>query len=186
MSPFGFRGGGSMRPAGDTLGLQGIDTGPSQRVRQQAGDRAEAVADALHLACERAGVAVVRRVNSNLRLVRGGKGPRVVPTKKSTVDCWGVLRGGRAVAVEVKSCSTGRLDFDRLPPHQRAELERVDQLGGLALVLVVVGATMVCAVPWPVVRSAIEAGARSLGVGEVALHRCDPRRPYLAAFLEEA
>lgn len=179
-----FRGNGSLRKVGDTLGLQGIDLGPSQRVRQQAGDRAEAVADALHEACRRARVALVRRVNSNLRLVRGGAGPRVVPTKKSTIDCWGLLRGGRAVAVEVKSCSSGRLDFDRLPNHQRAELEEVDRLGGLALVLVVVGATMVCAVPWPSIRAAIEAGARGLGVGEVALYRCDPRRPYLEPFLE--
>lgn len=165
-------------------GLPGIELGPSQRVRQRAGDRAEAVADRLHALCERAGVALVRRVNSNLRLVRGGAGPRVVPTKKSTIDCWGVLRGGRALAIEVKSCSDGRLSFDRLPAHQRAELERVDQLGGLALVLVIVGSTMACAVPWAAIRAAIEAGAKGLGVGEVALYRCDPRRPYLEAFLE--
>lgn len=171
--------------------LPGVDLGPSQRVRQQAGDRAEAVADALHALCERMGVALVRRVNSNLRLVRGAGStgprgmPRVVPTKKSTIDCWGLLRGGRSVAVEVKSCSDGRLPFDRLPPHQRAELERVDQLGGLALVLVIVGGAA-HAVPWPAVRAAIEAGAKGLGAREVELYRCDPRRPYLEAFLEEA
>lgn len=164
--------------------LPGVDRGPSARVRQQAGDRAEAVADALHGVCERAGVALVRRVNSNLRLVRGPNGQaRTVPTKKSTVDCWGLLKNGRAVAIEVKSCSSGRLDLDRLPPHQRAELEAVEQLGGLALVLVVVGG-VAHAVPWAAVRAAIEAGARSLGVAEVEVYRCPPGRPYLEAFIE--
>lgn len=184
MTAFSSRGDGSMRPAGDTLGLQGIDPGPSQRVRQQAGDRAEAVADALHRACHLAGVAMVRRVSSNLRLVGGGKhGPRTVPTKKSTVDCWGTLRGGRSVAVEVKSCASGRLAFDRLPPHQRAELEEVDRLGGLALVLVIVG-TVAHAIPWRAIREALAQGRRGFGVGEVEVWRCDPRRPYLEPFLE--
>ena len=132
----------AMRQAGETLPLQGVDRGPSARVRQQAGDRAEAVA------------------------------------------CWGTLRGGRAVAIEVKSCSNGRLDLDRLPPHQRAELEAVEQIGGLALVLVVVGG-VAHAVPWAAVRAAIEAGARSLGVAEVEVYRCPPGRPYLQQFLGE-
>lgn len=163
--------------------LPGISTGPSQRVRQAAGDRAEAVADRMHEACGLARVALVRRVNSNLRLVSGGGGPRVVPTKKSTIDCWGVLRGGRCVAVEVKSCSSGRLDFDRLPPHQRSELESVEALGGLALVLVVVGLTAY-AIPWRAVRDAIEAGRKGFGPREIQVWRCDPRRPYLEAFSE--
>lgn len=154
--------------------LPGIDAGPSQRVRQQAGDRAEAVADALHGYCHRAGVALVRG---------GAGGPRTVPTRKSTVDCWGVLRGGRSVAVEVKSCASGRLDFARLPPHQRAELERVDQLGGLALVLVIVG-TDAYAIPWAAVRDAVAEGRKGFGASEVQVWRCDPRRPYLEAFLE--
>lgn len=184
MTAFSSRGDGSMRRAGDTLGLQGIDLGPSQRVRQQAGDRAEAVADQLHALCERAGVALVRRVNSNLRLVRGGSGrPQVVPTKKSTIDCWGLLKGGRAVAVEVKSCADGRLAFDRLPPHQRAELEAVEQLGGLALVLAIVG-TVAHAIPWRAIREALEQGRRGFGAAEVEIWRCDPRRPYLEPFLE--
>lgn len=167
----------------DQRALPGVDRGPSARVRQQAGDRAEAVADALHAVCERAGVAAVRRVNSNLRLVRGGGATRVVPTKKSTVDCWGLLRGGRAVAVEVKSCSSGRLDLDRLPAHQCAELAAVEQLGGLALVLVIVGG-VAHAVPWAAVAAAIAAGARSLSAAEVEVYRCPPGRPYLEPFLE--
>lgn len=166
-----------------TLALQGIDAGPSQRVRQQAGDRAEAVADALHDLCNRAGVAMVERVSSHLRLVRGKGGPRTVPTKKGTVDCLGTLRGGRSVAVEIKSCASGRLDFDRLPPHQRAKLERVEQLGGLALVLVIVGGAA-HAIPWRAIREALAQGRKGLGAGEVEFHRCDPRRPYLEPFLE--
>lgn len=163
--------------------LPGIDAGPSQRIRQQAGDRAEAVADALHALCNRAGVALVERVSSHLRLVRGARGPRTVATKKGTVDCLGVLRGGRAVAVEVKSCSDGRLAFDRLPPHQRAVLERIDQLGGLALVLVIVGGAA-HAIPWRAIREALAQGRKGLGVAEVQFYRCDPTRPYLEPFLE--
>lgn len=162
--------------------LPGVDRGPSARVRQQAGDRAEAVTDALHAVCRRAGVAKVVRVSSHLRLVGKGAGLRTVPTKKSTVDCLGVLRGGRAVAIEVKSCSSGRLDLDRLPAHQRAELAEVEQFGGVALVLVIVGG-VAHAVPWAAVSAAIAAGARSLGVAEVEVYRCPPGRPYLEQFL---
>jgi penicillin-binding protein-related factor A (putative recombinase) len=152
-------------------------------MRQQAGDRAEAVADALHALCNRAGVALVERVSSHLRLVRGAQGPRTVATKKGTVDCLGVLRGGRAVAIEIKSCASGRLDFDRLPPHQRAVLGRVEQLGGLALVLVVVGG-VAHAIPWRAIREALAEGRKGLGAKDVEFYRCDPRRPYLEPFLE--
>ena len=166
----------------DQTRLPGVPMGPSGRARQAAGDRAEAVADQMHLECRTAGVALVRRVNSNLRLVGGGKALRVVPTKKSTVDCWGALKGGRAVAVEIKSCSSGRLDFDVIKPHQRAELEELDRLGGLPLVLVIVG-QVGHAIPWADIRAALAEGKKSFGVREVEVYRCPPGRPYLKVFL---
>jgi hypothetical protein len=171
------------RPAPQQPHLAGIDPGPSARARQAAGDRAEARADALHARCERAGVAWVRRISTHLRIVSGG---RVVPTKKGTVDCLGMLRGGQAVAVEIKSCSDGRLAFDRLPPHQRKELAAVEQFGGLALVLVI-APLEVYAVPWSVIARAIEAGAcASLGPEALRPFRCDPREPYLAQWAAPA
>jgi Holliday junction resolvase len=148
------------------------------RTRQKAGDVAERYADTLHAICEQTGVAVVRRVSSHLRLVGAG---RVVAVQRSTVDCLGVLRGGRAVAVEVKSCADGRLRLSQLPDHQRAELAAVERAGGVALVLVVRPLPVAAfAVPWSVVARAAAEGRASLGPDELAPWLCDPRRAYLA------
>lgn len=157
------------------MALPGIDVGPSPRARVKAGDAAEGFVEHLHRVCELQGVARVARVSTHLRLVAGGK---VVPARKGTVDFLGCLRGGRMVAVEVKSCAAGRLDLDRLPPHQRAHLDAYDALGALALVLVVHGA-LAYAVPWPAVRAALLAGARSLGPVQLTPHQIDPRGAYL-------
>ena len=139
--------------------LDGIDPGPSARVRQSAGDDAERWAESVHRLCEVRGVAWVRQVSVHLRLVAGGK---VVPARAGTVDCLGVLRGGRALAIEVKSCADNRLALDRLPPQQRAHLGLVEKLGGVALVLIV-GPTHAWAVEWSRVARLIEAGAKTLG-----------------------
>ncbi|RYZ17300.1 MAG: hypothetical protein EOO70_02330 [Myxococcaceae bacterium] len=146
--------------------------------RQKAGDVAEKYVDTLHAICEQTGVAIVRRVSSHLRLVGGG---RAVATQRSTVDCLGVLRGGRAVAVEIKSCADGRLKLSQLPDHQRAELGAIERAGGLALVLVVQPFPVAAfAVPWSVVAQAAAAGQASLGPAELATWKCDPRKAYLA------
>ena len=142
---------------------------------------AERFVDTLHAICEQTGVAVVRRVSSHLRLVGGG---RVVATQRSTVDCLGVLKGGRAVAVEIKSCADGRLRLSQVPEHQRAELGAVERVGGVALVLVVRPLPVAAyAVPWSVVAKAAAAGQASLGPDELAPWLCDPRRPYLARWV---
>jgi len=137
--------------------LDGIDPGPSARVRQSAGDDAERWAESVHRLCEVRGVAWVRQVSVHLRLVAGGK---VVPARAGTVDCLGVLRGGRALAVEVKSCADNRLKLDRLPPQQRAHLALVEKLGGVALVLIV-GPKYAWAVEWSRIARLLEAGAKS-------------------------
>ena len=139
--------------------LAGIDPGPSARVRQAAGEDAERWVENLHRLCEIRGYAWVRQVSVHLRLVAGGK---VVPARAGTVDCLGVLRGGRALAIEVKSCADNRLALDRLPPQQRAHLGLVEKLGGVALVLIV-GPTHAWAVEWSRVARLIEAGAKTLG-----------------------
>ena len=139
--------------------LAGIDPGPSARVRQAAGEDTERWVENLHRLCEIRGYAWVRQVSVHLRLVAGGK---VVPARAGTVDCLGVLRGGRALAIEVKSCADNRLALDRLPPQQRAHLGLVEKLGGVALVLIV-GPTHAWAVEWSRVARLIEAGAKTLG-----------------------
>lgn len=158
----------------------GIDPGPSPRLRQASGEAAERRADQMHRACELAGIAVVRRVSSHLRLVAGGK---VVPAQRGTVDCLGVLTGGRGVAVEIKSCADRRLRLDRLPPHQRAELARWWDTGALALVLCLGPGLEAWAVPWASLEEALTLGRASLGPEELAPWACDPRRPYLERWL---
>lgn len=139
--------------------LAGIDPGPSARVRQRAGEETERWVEHLHQLCEVRGVAWVRQVSVHLRVVAGGK---VVPARAGTIDCLGVLRGGRAVGIEVKSCSANRLDFDRLPPQQRAHLATLDRLGGVALVLCV-GPLYAWAVPWGRIERLLAGGAKSAG-----------------------
>lgn len=137
--------------------LDGIDPGPSARVRQASGDNAEAWAEAVHKLCEVRGVAWVRQVAIHLRMVAGGK---VVPARAGTIDALGVLRGGRMVGVEVKSCASNRLDLSRLPPQQRAHLAQIEALGGVALVLIV-GPTHAWAVEWKRIARLLAAGAKS-------------------------
>lgn len=137
--------------------LDGIDPGPSARARQAAGDSAETWAETVHRLCEVRGVAWVRQVAAHLRVIAGGK---VVPAKAGTIDALGVLRGGRMVGVEVKSCSNNRLDLARLPPQQRAHLAKIEALGGVALVLLV-GPTHAFAVEWRRIARLLAAGSKS-------------------------
>lgn len=160
----------------------GIDPGPSAAVRQQAGQDAERWTEHLHRLCELRGVAWLRKIEAHLRPVAGG---RVVPVKAGTIDCLGVLRGGRALGVEIKSCSNNRLALDRLPVQQRAHLATIEAMGGVALVLIV-GPREAWAVEWRRIAALLEAGAKSLGCtpldswpDAVVIHRAQPHA-YLA------
>ena len=66
--------------------------------RQRTGLQAEKIAENMHEVCYLKGVARVVKVESSLKATNAG----FVHTRKSTVDCLGVLSGGRAVAVEIK------------------------------------------------------------------------------------
>jgi len=175
-------------PSGPQLpGMPKLPGRVSQARRRAAGDSAEARADALHKVCELAGVAYVRRVASNVRIVRNrrsGGTLGAVFTGKSTVDCWGMLLatdkdGARPVAVEIKSCASGRLDLSILPQHQRDELARVERGGGLALLLVV-GREAIWAVPWYEVNGWLGVGKATAGPLELGQWLVTPGRPYLA------
>jgi len=75
----------------------------------------------------------MRKVGAPVRVGPGG-----LPCEWAGVgpaDFQGVLRDGRAVAVEAKS-EAGRLQRDAVKPHQRRDLEAVDRFGGVALLLV--------------------------------------------------
>lgn len=168
--------------------LEGIDPGPSARVRQATGEDAERWAAKVHHYCEARGLAWLRQVSAHLRPVAGGK---VVPVRAGTIDCLGVLRGGRALGIEVKSCSANRLDFARLPPQQRAHLDAIERLGGVALVLCV-GPQHAWAVRWPRLARLLTAGAKSVGFspldGPDSAVVIDRRHPhaYLATWAQGA
>lgn len=158
--------------------LPSLDPGPSARVRQAAGESAERWVRHVHRLCELRDLAWVIPVSTHYRPVPGGK---VVPVRAGTIDCLGLLRGGRALGVEVKSCSQDFLDFARLPPQQRAHLERIEQLGGVALVLCV-GPKLAWPVEWSRIRQMLAAGAKGLGLtprDEGVISRLRPH-PYLA------
>lgn len=168
----------------------------AQHDRALAGGAAEAFVDQLHQACALARVAWVQRVSSHIKITRDlGRG-RVEGrlTGKSVVDAVGVLSNGRGVAIEIKHVAVERLKsggeaawrlpLARLEEHQASMLATFDQAGGLALVLVI-HAGQAFAVPWPVVATALTAGAASLSAEQLAPHRCPPGRPYLARFLSK-
>jgi penicillin-binding protein-related factor A (putative recombinase) len=158
-----------------------------QSRRNRSGSAGEKVADSLHELCELTGVASVRRVASNLKVVGGGRGRfTAIAQKKSTVDCWGVMHeDGRAVAVEVKTVSPKKsakggflpcsLSWSRVEQHQKDELNRVFSAGGVAVLLIIHGDLAVYAVPWGT------GGLHPSIRGEVLeKHRVKPGEAYLA------
>lgn len=111
------------------------------RQAQASGQSLEARIDSHHETARWLGLADLEHQHPAV-LIRDG-----VPVKllaRSGPDYRGVLRGGRAIAVEAKSAGTGRLAlvdtglprFDGLKAHQRKALERCMRLGGVALVFV--------------------------------------------------
>lgn len=149
-------------------------------VARQHGDALERWLDAQHTAARLAGLAHVRKVGAPVVVGRGGK--PVAWAGTGPADYQGVLRGGRAVAIEAKSVD-GRLSALAVADHQRADLDAVHALGGIALLVVEVRGVGVHAVPWAVVPWHVgrRAGAetRTVGAEELAPWRVAPQRIYL-------
>lgn len=165
----------------------GARAGRAGRAGRARGERAE---DQVLAACARylaEGQAwIVKRPTPIRPLASPGPGGRfpAVFEAKAGCDFVGVLAGGRAVLVELKTSSGPSLPLARhgkpvLGPAQAAELEAVHQLGGLAAVLVRLVATRAGRpverwffVEWPAWQAAVaqaEAeGAASLGQGRLA------------------
>lgn len=83
--------------------------------------------------------------------MRQGVGGRPVFTAAyqpaKLVDFTGLLRGGRCVRLEAKCARMDRVDFDAVSEHQAAALHRCDDMGGLAVVAILIPAGM-WLVPW--------------------------------------
>ncbi len=100
-----------------------------------------------HRAAATLGLAHVRHVGPPVAH-SGSRGQHLKIIGVGPADYQGVLRGGRALAVEAKS-RDGRLSRADIPEHQQRDLQRVSDLGGLALLVVEVrGAQLLAAVPW--------------------------------------
>lgn len=61
---------------------------------------------------------------------------KAVYEKKGQPDFTGTIKGGRSVLIEAKHSSVKRIEFERILPQQREDLENCTRLGGLALVVI--------------------------------------------------
>lgn len=88
----------------------------------------------MHALYARQGRALVNKQYVPSLLVKDGTWAKVIG--RSTVDYVGTLAGGRFVAFDAKDCTQKRIELSRLQDHQRDYLTHVDELGGIAFVLV--------------------------------------------------
>lgn len=124
-----------------------------------------------HRAASLAHLAHVRAVGAPV--VVGMYGLPIQWAGAGPADYQGVLKGGRAIAVEAKSRDR-RLRLAEIPEHQREDLDRVEALGGLALLVVELRAsTSIFVAPWGRVdwRQVREGAGVSVGPQELALWR---------------
>lgn len=136
----------------------------AQKTRVAHGAEGEAAVAAMAEQCALAGLGVLKKRPTNVTVIRG----RRVHLAAAGVDFHGHLRGGRAVYIEAKFCSSGRLALDMLREPQRQELARAARDGALAVVVVLFGDTPALArtyaVPWAIVADAIDRCERQVTV----------------------
>jgi len=153
------------------------------RSSQRRGSQWEQVIDAYHDHLRAAGKAWLVQVPTEARVMgptgMDARGRTTFPATwaaRASVDFVGVVAGGRAVAVEAKTCTTERWWFSEAlggptsgkPAGVEWEtLDAVDQLGGLALVLLDWRGSQWC-VEFGVLRLWREAGKASVTETELA------------------
>ena len=122
----------------------------SGRAAKAAGDAWEAFVEAQHEAAKYLGVIVYVQHNEPGTKFVGG---RLLHTKKSGTDFFGIMADGRAFATECKS-TIGRLMRSDVQPKQVEQLDAVVKVGGEAWLLVEfrigVEGYIRCAIPWKV------------------------------------
>lgn len=157
----------------------------SGRAARARGEGHETALDAQHAAYARAGLAYIARVPTPMRVLGAVSGGvcRAAFAARSTVDYLGTMRGGRAVALELKARAGKRLAAADLPEHQWAALRAVQRLGGLALVLVILDDGAWVARVECLDADAAERGAKSWTIAD--MDRCGGRLrglDWMAAF----
>lgn len=114
------------------------------RANSRKGRDFEASVDSAVDGMRLAGIASLHWNNERWRIVRervpGQKQPRIVaatPIEKGAADLLGVVRGGRAVIVELKTCSDPRMNVrQHVTPGEREALDGYVAMDGLAFLLV--------------------------------------------------
>jgi penicillin-binding protein-related factor A (putative recombinase) len=165
--------------------------GAAQSLAAHRGNVAERFVEDQHKALAAAGIAFLYRVPTPIvvtgRHASGGVIARYAA--RATVDYLGHLADGTACAVECKRITpkplasgvagAPSLPYSQVEPHQRDALNRCDDAGGLAIVLVVLESGGLFAVPWRHVRRAVPAPRSSLRGEALERFRVRPGRLYL-------
>ncbi len=169
-------------------------TPAQQHQRDANGKVGEAVAEMLHDICRREGVADVQKVPSSL--ANRGRDPcdprffRGTYTHTVGVDYRGLLIGdgsGRGVYAEAKhvAADDGRYYLRALREDQRAQLDLAVRAGAVGVLVIVHGTTRqrVFAINWAAVQKLEAAGARAIGLAELAGWLVPTGTAYLAHYL---
>jgi len=90
----------------------------------------------VHKCYRAAGRADVHKIHTGVTIIEDYKDGTVYARKVKSVwvDYVGLMRGGRAVAIEAKQTADPKWKWSELKPHQRARLESYGKLGGVAFV----------------------------------------------------
>lgn len=172
----------ALNPAFAAAASTAPERSASARVAHARGDAFEALLAGHHARAGERGIADVRKVGAPVVVGRGGA-PKAW-AGVGPADYVGTLHGGRSLVVEAKSVD-GRLSRADIAEHQRAHLDVVARLGGLALLAVEVRGVGLFVCPWGDVpwreseRSVAPRGrgpkrvvrSRTVGAGELAAWR---------------
>jgi len=173
-------------------------TDPARKRQRATGSAAEALLEAQHAIARARGLAYITKRPTPVRVTRVDRGRVSGFFERSPgVDYCGVLRDGRAIYAEAKACHAGSFALRELEPEQILELDLVASLGALAYLLVVWspststarsilgGQTVVCAIPWQLVRQHIDAQVASIPGAVLLQHATRGARTWLETAVED-
>ena len=130
-----------------------------------------------HKAAALLGIAVVRKVGAPSRYVMCKGRLQLIAEAVGPADYQGVLKGGRALALEAKHTDDETLPRSVIKAHQADDLDAVHALGGLSLLAVRFG-RVVFVVPWAEAPWRRRGGGSSLSPADL-----DPWRVRGACYL---
>jgi hypothetical protein len=137
--------------------------------------------DVVHVAAMNRGLALIEKIHNawDVRRRLNEKEVVCVPGVKTGVDYRGVLRGGRALYVECKSCSSSSFPLSNIQKNQVDQLTAAEDLGAACFLVIVwdpdgvaakaslremgfPGGPVLVALPWSEARAFIANNARSV------------------------